>query len=358
MTSVLIAAALAAVLALPLQAADILSRLVQSQQTSAYRGEQMVATWDGKQSQTTLVRTEHDPPEWTRLEYAPVGSSAGRVILRHGGAEIQYDPRSMVGTTRRRPAESGDDVETTHLAWLRSSYAVTSRPVRLLGRPAHRVDFSPRSADRPSRRLYVDDATGAILRSERTAQDGRLGEITVFITFEPMARGWRAGMAPPSNLKLTPERDSRPVTAADAERITGQKLVTFTPPAGFHLLGLFRVEEHPAVLQSVYSDGISTLVLTQRRGRTPHPPGETRVVETGGGPVWLHVMGLRTLAHWTSSGWLLTLVGDIAPDAMVTAARGTGVSPAPRILDRLVHWLRTVRHRLLSTSPEFRGSVR
>jgi len=347
MIRILLATVLATALAAPASAApDVLSRLVRSRETSAYRGEQIIATWDGEQTRATLVRIEHDPPGWTRLEYRPVGSTARRVILRRGATEIQYDPATMEGTARRRGAASDDDVETTHLAWLRENYRMTVSPAQILGRPAQRVDLAPRTGDRPRRRLYVDDATGTILRSERATADGRLGEVSAFIVFEPMPRGWRAGVTPPPRLKLAVEPEPRPVTPGEAARIAGRAPVAFSAPSGFHLLGLFRLDRTPPVFQSVYSDGLSTLVLTQRPGLAPRPPQESRLVETGGGPVWLHTIGLRTLAHWTSSGWLLTLVGDVTPEAMVTAARQTGVSPPPRLLDRLLHWVSSLRRSL------------
>lgn len=345
MIRVLLATVLAAAMALPASAApaDALSRLVRSRATSAFRGEQIIATWDGTQPQTTFVRIEHDPPGWTRLEYRPVGSSARRVVLRHDAQEIQYDPRTRRGTRRTRLPDTDDDVETNHLAWLAANYRLTAAPTELLGRPVERIDMQPLVPDRPSRRIYVDNATGVVLRSERVSDDGRLGEVTAFIAFEPMPRGWRLNVSAPAGLRLSAETEMRPIAPAQAAAVAGQALVRFVPPAGFHLTGLYRTGGRHPVIQSVYSDGLSTLVLTQRPGISAHPPQDSRLIETSGGPVWVHSMGLRTMAHWASSGWLLTLVGDLSSETMIVAAQHTGVSPPPRLLDRLLGWVGRLR---------------
>lgn len=345
MMRTLLATMIAAAFTLPAAAAppDVLSQLISAPQASAYHGEQIIATWDGTQTQTTLVGIEHDPPGWTRLEYAPVGSAARRVVLRHDRTEIQYDPATLRGTQRSRLPEIDDDVEAAHVAWLSSNYQIRVTPARMLARPVRRVDLQPRAADRPSRRLYVDLATGIVLRSERAAPDGRVGEITSFVGFEPMPRGWRRGATPRENLQLSLERGPRAVTEEEAARLAAQKPVAFAAPPGFHPLGLYVIRDRPSVFQRVYSDGLSTLVLTQRPGGMAHAPEASRRVDTGGGPVWIHALGLRTLAQWSSSGWVLTLVGDVTVDTMVAAARETGVSPRARLIDRLLHWLRRGR---------------
>lgn len=348
MIRILLATVLAGAMALPASAApaDILARLVRSRATSAYRGEQIIATWDGSQTQTTFVRVEYDPPGWTRLEYRPMGSSALHVVLRHDAQEIQYDPLTRRGTRRTRLPDTDDDVEMSHLSWLAANYRVNAAPAELLGRPVARIDIRPLAPDRPSRHIYVDDATGVVLRSERVAPDGRVGEMSTFVAFAPMARGWRLNVRIPSGLRLAAEAQMRPIAPAQAAGLAGQPLARFTPPAGFHLTGVYLARSRPPVIQSVYTDGLSTLVLTQRPGSSARAPRESRLVQTGGGPMWIHSMGLRTLVHWASSGWLLTLVGDLSPDTMIATAQHTGVSPAPRLLDRLLGWMRELYLRL------------
>ena len=59
--------------------------------------------WEDGGTQVTLGRIEHDPPGWTRLECAPVGTSRRWVVIRQGIVEIQYDPRGdEVSSSSRR----------------------------------------------------------------------------------------------------------------------------------------------------------------------------------------------------------------------------------------------------------------
>lgn len=91
--------ALAAVLlaALPVPAWAVsaplpLLRAVRAPSLVAYAGEQMVVTWDGRDVSASLVRVEHDPAGWTRLDYRPVGSASRWTVLRRGTEEIPLRP--------------------------------------------------------------------------------------------------------------------------------------------------------------------------------------------------------------------------------------------------------------------------
>lgn len=345
MTRSILAAALVAVLALPTAAATETSpllRAVQARGGAAYRGELLVAAWDDAGTHVTLAKAEHDPPNWSRLAYRPMGSSQRWVVLRRGMVEIQYDPASRTGTSTQRLPTDDDTFLTSHLPWLMANYDVSVTPGLLLGRKTDHVEFRPKTADRPTRRIDVDQETGVILRSVRIGTDGRLGEFTSFVRFEVMPRGWRTGSAVPASLRLTHQQSLRPITAEGAVRLLGHQPVAVIPPAGFHRVADYLTDERVPVLQTVYSDGLSVLVVSQHRASVAAPPQGSRVVTARGGPVWIHAMGLRTLVHWSHQGWVLTMVGDVRTDRLLRAAEQTGIAPAPRLLDRMLAWFKRV----------------
>jgi len=315
---------------------------VQAQATTAYRGEEILATWHGDGTQVTLGRVEHDPPGWTWLDYTPVGSSRRLVVLRHGAQEIQYDPATRTGTRSIRLDSDDDAFATSHLPWLLANYHVTATPGELLGRRTDRILLSPLIEDRPARRLDVDQQTGVILRSERLGPNGRLTQVTAFVTFEVMPQGWRADARLPRDLRLVDQPRAQRVTPQEAVRRLGGLPVEVAAPPGFHRVASYLTQGRDSALQTVYSDGLSVLVLSAQRGTLARPPAGSRVVQREGGPLWVREVGGHTLVHWAYSGWLLTMVGDVSADGLLQSAERTGVARAPRLVDHLQAWLRSL----------------
>lgn len=323
-------------------AASVLQRATRASSVVAYRGEQLVTAWLGGETQATLVHIEHDPRAWTRLEYRPIGHERRWVILRRGDEEIRYDPATRRGTQVRRTADDGtnDVFSSVHLPLLQANYRTSSTPVTILGRPADRIELRPRLADRPTRRLDVDRATGVVLRSERLSPAGRPTQLTAFLSFEVLPQGWTKALVPPRDLQLVRHPTARAVAPDEAARhVRVHPLVIVTPP-GFQPVADYLLDEPSPAWQTVYSDGASVLLVSRRPGRVPRPSAGSRLVYRAGGPVWLHDSGLKHVAHWVAGGWLITMVGEVSPEGLLEAAGRTGVAPAPRLLDRLLGWLR------------------
>lgn len=333
---------LVAAMAVPARAAPAPAPLLQAARARAsvaYRGEQIVVAWDGvARAQASLVRIEHDPPAWTRLDYFPLGPDRRWTVIRRDAVEIRFDPLRLTGTTGPHAGADEDAFESAHLTWLLENYRVVTAQDALLGRKATRVELAPTAHDRPTHRLTVDDETGVVLRSERIGPDGSLGEVTAFLRFEIMPLGWRRNGTMPAGLRLAPQAQARTATAADIVRVLGGPPVDVAVPAGFHRTGEYLTGDGP-VVQTIYSDGLSTLVVYQRRGPVASPPQDSRVVATPSGPIWVQRLGLRTLVHWSHTDRVLTMVGEVSRASLQAAAERTGIASAPRIWDHLLAWL-------------------
>ena len=316
-----------------------LLQAVRARAAVAYRGEQIVVAWNAAtRADASLVRIEHDPPAWTRLDYFPLGPNRRWTVIRRDTVEIRFDPLRLTGTTGPPASADEDAFETTHLPWLLENYRIATAQDAFLGRKVTRVELVPSAGDRPTHRLTVDDETGVVLRSERIGPDGALGEVTAFLRFEIMPVGWRRNATMPAGLHLTPQARVRPASAADIVRVLGGPPVSVAAPAGFHKTGEYLTGDGP-VVQTIYSDGLSTLVVYQRRGSVASPPQGSRVVPTPSGPIWVQRLGLRTLVHWSHAGRVLTIVGEVSRAGLQAAAERTGIASAPRIWDRLLAWL-------------------
>jgi len=317
-----------------------LLRAVQTMSAAAYRGEQVVATWNGDDTQVTLGRVESDPPQWTRLEYTPVGSSRSWVVVRQGPVEIQYDPATGAGVRAPRPVADDDETfSTTHLPWLLANYRISAVPGRFLGRTVDRLLIRPLVPDRPTRRLEIDVESGVALRSERLDPTGRLVQMAAFLNFETLPRGWRTGASLPRHLRLAERPVARRVTVEEAASRLGAVPLPVKTPAGFHRIADYLVLDGRATLHTVYSDGLTILTVTAQRGTLPRPPRGARMLHAAGGPVWVRRHGARSLVHWTYGGWILTMVGEVSQESLVRAAGWTGVAGTPRVHDHVQSWL-------------------
>jgi hypothetical protein len=187
----------------------------------------------------------------------------------------------------------------------------------------------------------VDDVTGVLLRSERVGPKGSLGEVTTFLRFEVKPAGWRKTASVPTGLRLTPQLAVRAATAEEVARVLGGPPVQVAVPEGFHKTGDYLTGEGPPVVQ-IYSDGLTTLVVYQRRDSVARPPEGSELVATSSGPIWVQRLGLRTLVHWSLAGKNVTVVGYATRTSLQAAAERTGITAAPRLWDRLVTWLREV----------------
>lgn len=191
--------------------------------------------------------------------------------------------------------------------------------------------------------MWIDRETGVILRSERIHPDGRLAQGTVFLSFQVMPRGWLNKMDPPADVSLKEVPPPHQITLAEAARRLGRTPVRVVPLAGFTSIAYYLSSGREHILQEVYSDGLSVLLLTYRQGTIPNPPRGSRVVQGRNGPVWVVPVGLRTLVHWSYGGWLLTMVGEVSIDSLLRSAERTGISLSPRVWDQLLAWLRHLR---------------
>jgi hypothetical protein len=170
--------------------------------TAAYRGTQLVSSWNGTSASTTIVRVAADPPRVRRLDYEPVGGGRRVVVVEQEGDQIRFEPGRRDGQ-RLRLSDLIEDEELTkssQLAWLQENYTLRASARRTLGRAVTRVEVVPRQKDRPSRRLDIDVATGVVLRSERIGLDGRLKTLSAFLDFDPRPTGWLQRVAVPARL--------------------------------------------------------------------------------------------------------------------------------------------------------------
>jgi hypothetical protein len=154
-----------------------------------------------------------------------------------------------------------------------------------------------------------------------------------------MSKGWRGKTDLPHDLRLAERPRARKVTLEEAARRFGAVPPEVKTPGGFRPVAHYLVQNRHLTLQTVYSDGLSVLLVTMQRGVLPRPPKGSRLVQGSLGPLWGRRFGQSALVHWAYRGWVLTMVGDVSSESLVWAAERTGVAGTPRVYEHIGAWL-------------------
>ncbi len=318
----------------------------------SYVGTKEIVLWSDRGTQASMVDVAHRAPAALRLEYRPTVRRHRRIVIDDGRQRWYYEPTTRLVLISTSSAEGDDAVSAGRLRLLLNNYAATvvGRD-SVAGRPAVVVTVRPRIGRRPWLRLWLDEATALILRSEHYHADGRLSEMATFtrIDFrEPEPGLFR--FTPPAGVTV---RQVRPTAAATLADLPGR--VGFVPvapqrlPEGF-ILDRVRLGGTAALPVAVlqYTDGLAALTLFQRRAdpgaRHTLPSG--RLVSVGAGEATLANLGSASVLHWQNGEVVLTLLGELLSEDLTAIATGIGVEPPPGRLARLGSWMTLLWHRL------------
>jgi len=211
------------------------------QQGSEVRMSRIVHVFDGKVSHERLQPMDGRPREFIRNadEVKCLIPEAKRVVIE-----------------RKTRAESFPGLAATATAELLQHYAVkVAGRERVGGFDCQVLEIQPRQGDRYGYRLWVDRATGLLLRSQTLNDRGDVLEQMAFadvriggVDREQLRPSW-----PTEGWKVD-EAAHRPVDLKEQ----GWRLA---PPSGFKPLFAVRrpMSSGPAALQAVYSDGLASL---------------------------------------------------------------------------------------------------
>jgi sigma-E factor negative regulatory protein RseB len=353
--------------------------------TTAYEGEQVVASWRSTGTQTLTLDVSHQPGVGTVVA-VPGAPTAGSGSGGSGG--------SVSSAVMQADTDIFDPSGSVRL--LLQHYVCTDAGGgQVAGRATSVVDVRrPGTDGAPTgpivARFWLDDRTGLLLRREVYDASGRIVGTSRFATLTMTSPGTTpssptvpaallpavsaaaaASATPPAASPATPPAaaSSGPASPSPSRLPTGwTEVMTATQlarlrgegwqlPAQLDGLTLYdaRIGEGPdadhdgddAVLQLGYSDGVSNVSLFEQAGRLdPASVADWSTETVDGYPVYERDM-LSTRMIWSGEGMVYTLVADAAPDVVggVVAALPHGtpgaamVTRAHRGVDRVGSWL-------------------
>lgn len=318
---------------------DLLADAAQAAGSRAYRGEVLWIDWSAGAPQVArvdVIGTEQDLTVRTAERYTVRLGGAG-------GGLVDHEQGWFLRLPAVDPAAGGRDLDR-----LADKYRVELAGTDALhDRACTRLDIRRRVDDRLRERLWVDEATGLVLRREHYDGDERLLRMAAYLSLDLTPQ---LGRGPRSTAPAHADRDRSgglerrdqgvvPVgpRALQALREAGW-LVPPELPGGYEPTGVWAVSSQDSQpLQIAYGDGLYSVSLFQQHGRLDGeslPPGAARA-DGFDWPVYHWPGALPQRLVWEASGTTFSLVGDLPADELRAMAAAL---PHPRrqaLLERL-----------------------
>lgn len=322
----LLGAGRAGVAAVP-PAEQILRRALAAGATQTYSGTMVLFTWATGAGDATVVRVRHRAPGQSRLEYLSAEHEPYLVTVDDGVHHWHYHPEDRVAVVERSTALAAEAVPQS-LALLRRNYTLrTGGRGTIAGRTTEIVELVPRGCAHPVQRLWVDERTGVILRTEQYRLDGSLAALTVFTAFEPAADLPEGlfQLALPKGVRVTTRLDSAaPLKTLSEESGFAVRLPAGLPP-GFVFAGaaVGRPEpEKETVVHLRFTDGLTVISLFEQAARpfTRYRLEGAKAVALKSGRGWLREECGGYVLNWTDGGINFTLVGEVPAEVLVRLA--------------------------------------
>ncbi len=287
-----------------------------------YEATKVLTAVHQDRAETVTVRESYKRLGHLRLEFLSPESVGGRLLIDDGASVWQYEPSQHLvihGPSFVQSPDAPPRVDDI----LRSSLVAVVGTEEVIGRQTVVVAMEPRDGG-ASRRYWVDQATGVILRTEERDATGEI----VFTSFFTRIS---FGLNLPSVLfRFTPPAGARvialylsgdPVQTPEALRREAGVTVPSALPYGYR----FRagaVARHGALsaASATYTDGARTLTVFQTAASQMAFPLMGMPVKSGTLDARLLDLGYFRVMIWQSRGINYALAGSLPAPALLLVA--------------------------------------
>jgi len=314
---------------LPLSPAAVLQLAMGAPRLIDYEGTKIISVQRNGQTETVTAAESHKRPDMTRVEYLSPDDVAGRLIVDDGQIAWHYEPRmnmAFEGPTMEGRSASED------LDLLHRNYHVSALGTdEILGRPVYVLALEPDGSG-ATRELWVDQATGTVLRTEERDPSRGLLLATYFsrISFSLNLPAAYFQFRPPAGARVfqmfTMSGGPSMPPAALQQQARFDVLVPPVLPEGYVFRGGTVSQFGP--LTSVhlqYSDGENLLSLFEAPTGSIGWPAGGQTVQVGAQTARLVDLGYLRALIWEDRGVHLAAVGTMpAGTLLVIAAQLVG----------------------------------
>jgi negative regulator of sigma E activity len=334
----IVLAALAGQVALPVAAANpddadaLLHQSFAAQNQLSYIGEVETLRFESSRAQATIVRIEHRQPDLTRRWYLAPPKLFGDSIVsvRHTTYEFDEHHHRVIQSSH---VWADDATRLSREALLSRNFrAVLAGNGTIAGRSVRMINLLQRSTGQRLVSLALDEATSLPLERESYRVDGSIAFRMRFTSIRYIA----PDALPVSIFSTEIPHDFTLINKEQTAMIHGNK----TDPdassdmaryhrkpemlqGGFHLIRTSKTRlDSIAAQQWVYSDGVRTLSLFENPldDRPEFAGLHPKTIPFENSSASLVENGSELLFSWPTSEGILTLVGDMSADELISIA--------------------------------------
>jgi outer membrane lipoprotein-sorting protein len=303
--------------------ARILQMALDASHLVDYEGTMVVTALRGGRMETITIAESHKRPESIRLEYLSPEDLAGRLVVDNGTVAWHYEPR--LNMAFEGPTLEGG-VLSRDLTMLLRNYRVTVLGVEdVIGRQAYVIALDPIKPG-VRRQLWVDRATGTVLRSEeRDPSRGVIlsayfSRISFSLNLPEASFQFRLPAGARLFKMFTTEAGSMSPAALQA-RVRFPVLIPPVLPEGYTFRGgaLSRFGS----LESVYlrySNGGNLISFFEAPAGSIGWPSAGRATTVEGRPARLVDLGYFRVLIWEQRGLRVTAVGTVPTGTLLNVA--------------------------------------
>jgi sigma-E factor negative regulatory protein RseB len=290
------------------QALQWLTRMHDAARHANYQGT-LVVSRDGQLLSSRVAYFCDGKQSFERVD---VLDGQPRQVLRHNSQVLTVWPTERAATLEQRPQQMAGAGPQSVESRLLGSYEVFDEGRgRVAGHETHVLLLRPRDPWRFAQRLWLDQGSGLVLRSDVMSLEGRVLESTAFsdvsLSVKPQPEMVSVPMKRLEGLRVVRQESAPTDLAAEGWRLK-------VPVPGFKALSCVRrmwsteAAAQP-VIQAIYSDGLThvSLFVEPRSDRTRR----SGVMATGA----THTLMTTVHAHE------LTVIGDVPPSTLKEFAK-------------------------------------
>lgn len=285
----------------------------------SYKGTRTIITWFGSESQAVEAKVYFKPPNLWRQEILNPQGQVSRVVIQNKEAEWIWEEESK--TLIKRPALSlGND---SLLNWTLANYDALAKGYdEIMGRNAAIVELTPQHRGSPGRTVWVDPATGIVLKIKQANPDGSLVTEVHFTEIDVESELTESLFEPP---KASQDQiiidEPRPVVRGPGELPEGFRQISWIDgfPSGFHLTKatLMPLGEEEKALHFQYNDGLSVLsFFVSPRPIQAGPRSHQVVLTQYEDPGFITSTSAGSVLEWEQEGHYFLLVGELSQTAL------------------------------------------
>lgn len=324
-----------------LEAERLLALAVDASQSVAHRGRVTIVSFGEQGPQVTELTVERDAGE-VRVQQLESG-------------HLDHAPtRSGTRATERLLRVAGLGDAPDQLGLLAAKYVALPQGSTVLDTgPAEVLEFAERATGQVRERLYLDAASGLVVRRETFDRAGAAVRVVAYVTLEltpatvPALVDPRRGSGDdPDTVGTSPQPLGVPATRDVGARLRDAGFVVPEElDAGYRLLAVHELplDTHPAV-HLLYGDGLYTLSLFQQQGKLASVGRRDAVpLETEhGGTVWRWPGSEPRHVVWTGDQLTFTVLTDAPTDEVLVAIAALPNDPPASAVDRVVRGFQRV----------------